>query len=75
MNTVVIIISTVIIIILLNNLTGNSNEGYNMGTIIQLNAKGPQDIYLTDDSYMYYPRHMYFGSTRMKKSDRPQYIY
>ena len=82
MNTIIIIIFIIIIIIVLKS-AKNVNEGYNMGTIIQLNAKGPQDIYLSENvnawNHMYYPlwynnRYRYFGPTRIKKSHRPIYI-
>ena len=82
MNIVIIVI--IIIAILLNK---RVNEGYNMGTIIQLNAKGPQDTYLSENvnawNNMYYDpyyntgygyRYRYFGPTRTKKSHRLPYI-
>lgn len=50
-------IIVIVIVFALIVLYKYNSEGYNMGTIVQLQAKGPQDTYLTDDSwkYLYYP--------------------
>ena len=53
MNNIKKIIIILIILIILYALY-DKNENY-AGALIQLYAKGPQDAYLTDDKYMYYP--------------------
>jgi hypothetical protein len=44
----------VLIIILILYLLYDKNENYG-GALTQLYAKGPQDIYLTGNDYIYYP--------------------
>jgi len=49
----IIITILVIICVILLILYSTRKEGYNMGTIVQLQAKGPQDTYLSDDAWKY----------------------
>ena len=47
-------ITVLLILTILLLLYKKTIEGYNMGTIIQLTAKDPQDTYLTGDASKYF---------------------
>ena len=49
---IILIILAIIAILYLTRI----KEHYNMGALIQLTAKDPQDSYLTGDAWKHYPR-------------------
>ncbi|QKF94425.1 capsid-related protein [Fadolivirus algeromassiliense] len=69
-------------LIMLYLMYSQKKENYNMGTYIQLMAKGPQDTYLTGDAWKYFYWPYYYDAwpynyydVRPKKSHRyPMYI-
>ena len=87
----IIIVAVLLVIVLLILFFKNTKEGYSPAALTQLVAKDPQDTYLTGDAWqhMYYPYSPYdayvwgypyytwptYGAMRMKKSQRPPYVY
>ena len=67
---IIIIIFTVLMFVLIL-MYKKRQENYNMGALIQLVAKDPQDSYLTGDAWKYYPYS--YGFVRPKKSELPLY--
>ena len=77
MNSVIIVIGLVLLFVFL---TYNKKEHYNLGTLIQLHAKGPQDTYLTGDAWKYIPPYYYgynwmpfYAPTRLGKMNYHYY--
>jgi len=83
---IILLISISLVLLYIRRDISRDTENYNAGTIVQLTAKDPQDLYLTSDvsKYFYYPG-IYsgeypnypwpvYGSMRTKKSQRPIYI-
>ncbi len=54
---VFLVTSLIIIFWLLSR--DSTKEHYNLGALIQLHAKGPQDTYLTGDAWKYIPPYYY----------------
>jgi len=66
---IIIILAVVVVVLLILYIRYTQQENYNMGTIIQLTAKGPQDLYLTGDAGKYFgcPCNVrYFGPGQRK---------
>ena len=55
MNNYQFYIAIIVIVTLIFYLYKKNKEHYNLGTLIQLHAKGPQDTYLTGDAWKYIP--------------------
>jgi len=72
---IIIILFTILMFVLIL-MYSKRKENYNMGALIQLVAKDPQDSYLTGDAWKYYPPYGYpygYGFVRPKKSELPLY--
>ena len=57
MNTTIVFVGILVLALLF--LSANKKEHYNLGALIQLHAKGPQDTYLTGDAWKYIPPYYY----------------
>jgi hypothetical protein len=70
------IVITLLLILLILYLYKMDKEHYSQGALIQLMAKGPQDMYMTGDAWkhMYYPVYdPYYGSVYGFRSPYPYY--
>lgn len=63
-NAKICILTIMAILIIITHFCNNKEHFSGSGALVQLYSKGPQDLYLSDDSrkYIFYPRYPYVES-------------